>query len=277
MSELKNWTIYKITSPTNRIYIGITSQWSNRMSAYRNCDKRLEKQTLIYNSIRKYGYESHTIKQVDNFVSDLSYANGKEMWWVRTFMSNKNRYPKYDGINLNVGGGGSRGYKASKEKIDAHRKKMIGKKASEETKKRMSLSQKGTKKNCTHYTPEFRKKLSDRSKLYKHTDEAKKKISEASKGNKYRLGTKMTKEQIEHRSSMIRGRKITGAALDAHISRVIMACAKPVLQYDLNGIFIAEYPMIKTAAQEIGIPRLGILRNLSGQYKQSRGFIFKYK
>lgn len=274
-TEIVNWSIYRITSPSNRVYIGITCNFNQRFSVYKS--NVASKQTLIYNSIKKYGFESHQVEVIDSFRGNLSYAQGKEMFWVRSYMSNKNRYPEQNGLNLTDGGDGTRGYKQSQEKIEKQRQKMLGRKQDPEVVRKRAEKQRGRKMNFTHMTEEFKKKLSEANKLYRHTEEAKKKIGEASKGNKHRLGSKMTPEQIEHRSSLLRGQKKSPENLKKHIEMVIRIFAKPIFQYDLNGNFIKEYPMITTAAKEIGIPKLGIHRNLSGQCKQSRGFIFKYK
>lgn len=49
--------IYKITSPTNKIYIGQSWDLNKRKNKYKTClDKR---QRYIYASIQKYGFQSH--------------------------------------------------------------------------------------------------------------------------------------------------------------------------------------------------------------------------
>ena len=275
-TDIRERVIYKITSPTERVYIGITSNFNSRMESYRNCDKRLSRQTLVYNSIRKYGYLQHKIEIIDRFTSNLEYANGKEIFWIRTNMSNWNKYPHSKGLNLTEGGDGIRGYKASEESKEKNRQSKIGKKASAETKLKMSLSRKG--KGWNHvFTDAEKENLRQKNSLYRHTEDAKARIGQASKGNKHRLGCKMTAEQIEHRSSLIRGRKITGEALELHVARIRKACSRPVLQYDIYGNFIKEYDMIVTARKETGISGAGIDRVLAGKYKQIKGFIFKYK
>lgn len=51
--------------------------------------------------------------------------------------------------------------------------------------------------------------------------------------------------------------------------------AKPVVQYDLNMNFIAEYPSIKEAEKALGIRH--ICDVCLGRYKQSSGYIWRYK
>lgn len=273
-TEIRKWSIYRITSPSGRIYIGLTSNMVKRMSVYKYMHNAVIRQTLIYNSIVKYGWENHKVDVIDKFKSNVGYANGKEMFWIKTYMSNKNKYPEHNGLNLNDGGGTGIGYKHTQEAIEKNRQSKIGKKASEETKEKMRKIMTGRKMNFTHLTPEFRKMVSERNTGYKHTDEAKKKIGEASKGNKHRLGTKMTVEQIEHRSSLLRGKKKSPENLKKHIQMCINTFGKAVIQYDLYGNFIKEYPMVTIAAKETGIPKVSLDRHLAGKTKHLRGFIF---
>jgi predicted GIY-YIG superfamily endonuclease len=53
----KYW-VYKITSPSLKVYIGITSNIIKRFGFYKN--HFLLNQTAIYNSIKKYGWDNHT-------------------------------------------------------------------------------------------------------------------------------------------------------------------------------------------------------------------------
>lgn len=172
--EIYNWSIYRITSPTGRIYIGKSSNVKKRLSNYRN--KGNKNQPLIYRSICKYGIENHQIDIIDNFQGDVSYAIDKEMFWIRSYMSNFCKWPEMKGMNLTDGGDGTIGYKAS----DEHKKKlseihkanpsrgMLGKKCSDEKKKRLS-----------EY---FKANPSRRKGDYKHTDDSKNKMSQTRTG-----------------------------------------------------------------------------------------------
>ena len=57
--------IYKITSPSGKIYIGKTNNLRNRICAYRNAQKS-NTNTLIYTSIKKYGWDAHVFKVIDS-------------------------------------------------------------------------------------------------------------------------------------------------------------------------------------------------------------------
>lgn len=52
---------------------------------------------------------------------------------------------------------------------------------------------------------------------------------------------------------------------------------KLILQYDLNGNFIREWESIELASKSTNINRNGITGCAIGRYKQSGGFIWKYK
>jgi len=51
----------------------------------------------------------------------------------------------------------------------------------------------------------------------------------------------------------------------------------PILQYDLQGNFIKEWPSIKIASTELNINDKGICNSLKGRAQSSGGYIWKYK
>lgn len=272
-TQNKNWCIYKITNPNNNIYIGITSNFNKRMSTYKSNAKT--KTSLIYSSMKKYGYDAHKIEIIDSFISNISYAAGKEIFWIRSHMSNRCKYPEIKGLNLSDGGGGMLGNKPSEKTKEKLRQHQLGKKLSEETK--IKIGKAGIGRKPPPMTEEHKNRLLQINIGRKHTQEAKNKIGIASKGNKYRLGHYLTEDAKQHLSKLNKGKKLSNNQYEAHCNRVIKACGKSVMQYDLNGNFIKEYQAVSIAAKEIKIPALGIYRNVKGIYNQSRGFVFKYK
>lgn len=118
--------IYKITSPSGKIYIGQTRQLKARYYKYQclNC----KTQTKIYNSIKKHGWGSHLFEVID-FVDegDTITIAEKEIYWIDFYKSNFCKYPKSNGLNLTDGGAGPNGYKHTKEaleKLRIHNEKM---------------------------------------------------------------------------------------------------------------------------------------------------------
>jgi len=90
----KYW-VYKITSPSGKIYIGITSNIIKRFCFYRNNFD--EKQTIIYNSIKKYGWDAH-IKEILYISLFKEEAEQKEIDLIKFYKNNK--------VSLNITDGG---------------------------------------------------------------------------------------------------------------------------------------------------------------------------
>lgn len=97
----KKWIVYKHTSPSNKVYIGITSmgpkqRWANGLG-YRT-------QTVMWRAIQKYGWDNF---KHDILESDLSYdeAIEKEKYYIEKFKSNCKKYNKPSmGYNMDDGG-----------------------------------------------------------------------------------------------------------------------------------------------------------------------------
>jgi len=69
--------IYKITSPTQKIYIGSTNNFKRRVSEYRynNC----KQQRRLYNSFNKYNFENHIIELIEE--CDINNLIIRERYW----------------------------------------------------------------------------------------------------------------------------------------------------------------------------------------------------
>lgn len=200
--EVRDWWIYKITNPKGRVYIGVTSNIRSRIKNYKQKD--CKSQPLIYKSIEKYGFSSHSIDIIDHFTSNALFALGKELFWIKSYMSNVAKYPELNNMNVTDGGFGALGKKMSDETKQKLRLANLGKKASESTKHLLSQLRRGRKINRV-YSEEEKRKMSNLKKGFKHTEETKKKIGEASLGNKYRVGKKHTDEWRIKMSERIKG------------------------------------------------------------------------
>lgn len=53
--------------------------------------------------------------------------------------------------------------------------------------------------------------------------------------------------------------------------------SKAVVQYDLQGNFIAEYPSVCETGRKLGINPVNIYNALKGRHKTAGGYIFRYK
>ena len=168
--------IYKITSPTGKIYIGQSIDIQRRFNEYKN-NRGCSVATRLYHSLKKYGFENHTTEIL--IECDVSELNYKEIYFIEKYLSFNTEH----GMNLHSGGNNhkisdetreklkishlgqkawNKGIARTDEEKKSHSLKMKGRKVSEETKLKMSISRKGKK----------------------HTEETKKKLSQAKIGEK---------------------------------------------------------------------------------------------
>jgi group I intron endonuclease len=175
--EERNYYIYKHTSPSGKVYIGMTKQnpkirWRKDGSGYKN-------NRYFDRAIQKYGW--------DNFQHEILYegltkedASMKEKELIKQYKSNNSEY----GYNISSGGEGGR----------------EGVPQSEEAKRKVSIANKGRlagEKNHLygvrkyqkenpfygkHHTEETKEKLSNLHKGKKMSDDFKSKISKAMSG-----------------------------------------------------------------------------------------------
>lgn len=162
--------IYKITSPSGKIYIGQSVNILSRKSRYVNL--QCEQQIKIYRSILKYGWVAHTFEIIHE-------CNRNELNnWERHFIILFNTFNSEHGLNLTNGGDS-----ASRE-------------ISEETRIKMRKSLLGNKRTLNYKYDEVRKReihkrIQNKKKGYSHSEETRQKIS------KSHMGIKNSNESIE--------------------------------------------------------------------------------
>lgn len=90
---MKTIGIYKITSPSNRIYIGQTVDFVKRKSHYKNLKRN--HQIRLYNSIKKYGWENHKLELIEE--CDVHILSERERYWQEFYdvLSDKGLNCKY--------------------------------------------------------------------------------------------------------------------------------------------------------------------------------------
>lgn len=84
--------IYKITSPSNRSYIGQSIDIDRRFRFYKNIN--CKGQPILYSSLLKYGVDSHTFEVIEECL--LDELNIKERYWQEYYDVLKN------GLNCNM-------------------------------------------------------------------------------------------------------------------------------------------------------------------------------
>jgi len=151
--------IYKITSPTGRIYIGQTTDFNRRKSWYKNI--HTYQQPKIHNSLLKYGFENHTWEEIEK--CEINMLNEREIFWKKYYLSLfNNNWDKLLFCEIYDSGGGPLS-DLTKSKISKSNK---GKKRSPEAIKNMSEGLKGRKITWIDkiITPERNKNLSKANK-----------------------------------------------------------------------------------------------------------------
>jgi group I intron endonuclease len=248
LAEIKNWTIYKITNPIGQVYIGRTCNLKKRLYKYSNLKE--PGQRLLHASLVDYGFENHSVEIIESFQSDKSFADGKEIFWIRTFMTNWNKWKDINplGLNLCEGGPGSIGATFSH---------------SEEAKQKISEKHKGI--------PNYK------NRGIKRSEEFKRNISEKAKGHKRNVGRRMHPNTLAAILKATKGVKKSPEMVEKNRLTITKARGKAILQFDRDMNLINEFPALRYAERELGINRTAIKKNLEGNLNQCKKFIFKYK
>lgn len=140
---MKKGYIYKITSPSGKVYVGQTINLPQRLRQYKSMKKG--NQVKLVNSVNKYGWDAHTFE----IIEELSYdgnkteLNEREKYWIKEHTA----FGPY-GLNCTEGGDGQIGRVWTTEQIANLSKAQMGNtshlgfKNTDESKDRMSKSAK---------------------------------------------------------------------------------------------------------------------------------------
>jgi len=149
--------IYKITSPTNKVYIGQATNIERRKQEYELL--KVFQQPRIFNSIKKYGWEQHTFKMIEE--CNIDQLNERERYWQIYY----NVLDLKKGLNCRLTNTKDKNGELSqltKNKISNSRK---GMKFTENHKSNISKSKKGSV-----YSEERNKKISQKLKGIKNNN-----------------------------------------------------------------------------------------------------------
>lgn len=268
MSEVNNikYIVYKHTSPSNKVYIGITylkpeRRWRIDGSGYKSSK-------YFYNAIQKYGW--------DNFKHEILFdgltkeeAEQKEIELIAYYDSTNHE----KGYNISHGGNSvSKHNEETKRKIsESRRGKYIGENSSfygrhHSDKTRLILSQIAKERlSEPENHPFYGKRHSDATKKKlseintgKHiTEETRKKISIANAGEKNNMFGKTHSDEVKELLSQLK--------------------KKPVWQYSLSGDFLKEWDSAMDAELSLGISGHGISDCCNNVDKTCYGYIWRFK
>lgn len=181
--------IYKITSPSNKIYIGQSIDIKKRFNNYKSID--CISQTKLYYSLIKHGFDAHVLEVIEE--CSIDSLNERERYWQEYY-----NVLSENGLNCVYTKTNDKSGMLSKDtikKISNNRKgiasiflnielrnlniskSLTGKKLSESHKKSLSIAQTGLKRS-----PEAIKKSSESRKGIKFGNDFKEKIKNRQTG-----------------------------------------------------------------------------------------------
>ena len=247
--EENNYYVYKHTFPNNKVYIGITQQepekrWKNGLGYDAH-------QTLMKRAIKKYGWK--------NIKHEILYKNlnkneacNKEIELIALYDSTN----KQKGYNVSQGGEGTIGVKPTEESKLKNRIAHLGKKASLETRKKISESNKG--KHNKKRTKEQKKKISEATKKAMQNPILRKRLSETHSGKNHRnYGKHLSEETKKKISETEKGKHKKG---------------KKVICIETNKI----YESITLASNDTKADKYGIGQVCLGKRKSAGGLHWKF-
>lgn len=255
MVEIANWKVYMHTSPSNKVYIGITSRepklrWGNGHNYSSN--------EYFKRAIQKYGWNNFKHEILFSNLS-LKEAKEKEIELIAFYDSTNSE----KGYNITIGGESGNGYhhtKLTKQKISESLKgrtsPMKGRKLSEETKAKISESNKNI----------------SRRKGFTLSDETKKKIGEANKG----IPKPQSEEHKRKISEAKRGTTLSEETKKKMSESRTLWCSKNlenILQLSIYGNVLRKWNNQSEAFRELGIKQSTFNLHISNG-KPLRGFIY---
>jgi group I intron endonuclease len=245
--------IYAVLSPTGKIYIGQTWDLYHRYKSGVSKNQR-----LLYRSYTKHGEEAHKLFTLLEFKGAVTQAelDTWECFYIEDYKAKGHQL-----LNIREGGGNN-------GRMARESKAIIGVKSKEYHKQNPEWSKSNIKKliennKGSKRLPESKKAISDALKAHIRTEAHCENISIAKKGKQSSFkGKTFSEESKKKLSASMQGKG-----------------SVPVCQFDINGIFIKEWPSIKIAAETLKLPTGtigGCVRKVK-HYKTCGGFIWRYK
>lgn len=178
--------IYKITSPSNRIYVGQSWNIPHRWRSY-TCKQNRKGQRILAASLSKYGHAAHKFEVIHELPHDVTQEvlDNYEQLYI-------DAYKDTGAQMMNIKGGGSKGKLAEETKrllsiahsgktlSEEHKQRLREKRHSEDTKKLIGDRQRGRK-----YSDVSKQKMSAWQVGRKFSEETKEKIALSKIGKKH--------------------------------------------------------------------------------------------
>ena len=243
--EERQYCVYKHTSPSGKVYIGITKQtpncrWKNGLG--------YESSPHFWSAIQKYGWENFSHEILADGISKED-ACAEE----RRLIAELNALDPAFGYNQKTGG-------------------ELGSSLSAKVRKKMSLKRK------LFYLehPEAKLELSEKIKGFHHTDEAKAKMSAAKRGRTFTQTPEWRRHIGEANKAKMQEDTQYYEEASARCRENGAKASKPVVQLDNNGNEISRFQNAHEAERETGIRSGNIGRCCKGYTKSAGGYKWRY-
>jgi len=219
--------IYKITSPSNRVYIGQSIDIEKRLMYYKNGHSK--QQVRLFNSLKKYGFSNHKFEVLCE--CETSELNEKERYFQDLFNCVET------GLNCKL-----------TKSID--RKGSLSK----ETKLKMSIIRKGKKQSSETCLKKSKNMTGNKNPMFGKFGEL----------NPF-FGKKHTKESLNKMSPFKKGHKICLGRILSNETKNKMGVSKrkKVINTDTNEIHISA----KSLSKEIGMNYNTLRNQLNGSHE----------
>lgn len=201
--------IYKATIPTiNKSYIGLIHKnrktiqdrahdhylASQKLRRKRSLNIKIKNQNKFLNAILVYSFDTIKWQIIEDNIEDFDYLLQRQIYYIQLFNTYK------DGLNSTIGGQGCKGLKQSQYRKQVARQLRLGKKQSEQTRKRKSEAQKDRK-----HTPQTIRLLRRRRKEYLRSQAGKIYLKKLSQRLKNQIVSQQTrKKQSQNRKRFIK-------------------------------------------------------------------------
>lgn len=264
--------IYKITNKVNgKCYIGQSIHIKKRFQEH----IKSKFNTPLCKAFKKYGIDNFTFEVIEE--CEEKKLNEREIYYIKFFHSCVDEY----GYNLTYGGDGNIAgvSEITKNKLSECRKgkknPMFGRKLSKKSLAKRSIAYKNTLKNMPEeqrqqwfknigiaqkgkiISNEQRQKISKSLKeFYKNHPEKRQEISEKGKGKK-------------------RNKKFCEKLKKIKVKQMRSWC-KRLMQYDLQGNYIATYDSLREAEEKTGVIRTSISKCCIGKMYTAGGYKWGY-
>lgn len=248
MGEI-NIGIYKITSPSGKIYIGQSINIKERFRQYKKLG--CKNQVKLYNSIKKHGWDNHIKEIIEE--CPVTRLDELETWYKLCCVIDLG-WSKCLFHQLIDGKGG---YK------------------SDETKRKISESKKGK----TIIDGIWAINISNGRKGLIQTEETKDKIriGNLNKVFSFETRTKMRNSRLGYKRSEFSKQKQSDNIKGIKHSKDRKNRSKPIIQYDLNMNQIKEWSSIKEASETLNIDGGTLCACLKDRQKTCANYKWKYK